>query len=242
MTTYGRRSPADIFNVIGVNPLTGVWRTEPFLANLGAFASSTANGGTVATSTAGTPGEMGVLLVHAGTSSATGRASVQTLTNGLRSSANSTIVVSMAARVWVVQTASNNFTTMIGVSTDLTTKTPAGGAFWRGEQGVNSDRWECVSRASSSETTVDSGITIANTNAVYAVVLRGASAVDFYYGTATSPLRLVTTINTNVPANNTQMTGGCVSIGVAGTAATRGWIADDLGIGIFPNTGQLRYA
>ena len=242
MTVYGRRSPSDMFSLIGVNPLVGTWHTEPFISSLGAFTSATASGGTVTTTGAGNPGEFGILLLHAGTSSATGRASVQTLTNGLRSSLNATIVVSRAARVWVVQTAINNFTAMSGMSTDLTTKTPAGGVFWRGEQGVNSDRWECVCRASSSETSVDSGITIANTNAVYITVLRGVAAADFYYGTATSPLRLVATINTNVPATNTQMTAGVVSIGVAGTGGTRGWIPDDLGVGIFPNNGQLRYA
>lgn len=242
MIVYRGQLPVNILTELGVDPLSGFWCSEPFFGTIGSYTSSTASGGTVSMSTAGNPGECGILHVHAGSSSATGRASAQTTTNGLRSSSNMAVVVSLAARVWVIQTAINNFTTMSGMSTDLTTKTPAGGVFWRGEQGVNSDRWECVSRASSSETAVDSGITIANTNSVYMTVLLGSTAALFYHGTATSPLRLVTTIQTNVPANNTNMTAGVVSVGVAGTAATRGWICDDLGIGCFPLKGSLRYA
>jgi hypothetical protein len=96
-----------------------------------------------------------------------------------------------------LSTSTDRYTQYVGFASD-TSGAPASGCFFRYTDNVNTGKWQCVTRSGGTETTADSGITVAASstamNKFRVEVNAAGSSVNFYYNNA-----LVATNTLNIP-------------------------------------------
>jgi hypothetical protein len=101
--------------------------------------------------------------------------------------------------------ATNTYTERLGFMDSLTGD-PVDGAYWRYTHGVNSGKWQCVTRSNNVETAVDSGITntagTTSYNRLSVLVNATGTAAEYWFNDT-----LVQTITTNIPTAAGRETG-----------------------------------
>lgn len=111
-------------------------------------------------------------------------------------------------RVREISSASEDFTIRVGTGDAIGSGTGENtdGVYLRQNYNVNSGKVECVCRSNSTETTADSGITLAADDRLtfHIKVNAAGTSAEFYLGVNGAALTLVATITTNIPTGLTR--------------------------------------
>lgn len=122
-------------------------------------------------------------------------------------------IYNMRIQIPTLSTGTDTYTIRAGLMNSLTAE-PANGVYFRYTDGTNSGKFQCVTRASSTETATDSGITAATgTTYKFEIIVNAAgTSVEFKINGAT-----VATNTTNIPASSSSIGYGLGLIRTAGT-------------------------
>lgn len=197
-----------------------------FLFGNGELATSTSGtnaAAAIAANTGDTGGHPGVCTVTPGTTS-TGRAYIGTFGafNGCMKLGYGTFTFETDIYLDTLSDATDTYTIWIGCQDTTGSGNPTDGVFFRYTHGTNSGKFECVCRASNTETASDSAQTVAATTwyRLGFVVNAAATSVTFYIDGSS-----VATVTTNVPGTGNNTATGCKIEKSAGTA-TRNLLID----------------
>lgn len=161
---------------------------------------TTANSGTIqSTSEANHPGISQLLTA----SSSNAQACWQSTTASITFGGGAMYIDSWVKTDSALSDGTDTYTLWSGFN-DSTTGSGTDGAYFRYTHTENSGKWVCVTRSNTTETTADSGITVAVSTwyKLSVQVNADATSVAFYINGA-----LVATITTNIPSGTSRQTG-----------------------------------
>lgn len=185
------------------------------------FKSIASGTGAAVAATSGDSNHPGVASCSTGTTT-TGYAEVATDSQAAIVLGSGEVRVRCAFRMPTLSDGTDTFTVRAGLGDSAVAGAPTDGVFVRYTDGINSGKFEVVTRSNGTETAADSGVTaVAGTWYRFdAIVNADASEVSFYMKDGSGASVLVATSSTNIPTGTARALGVQASIlKSAGTTA-----------------------